>query len=85
MRTLKIFVTGMMVVFSLASCGSDPEPGVSCMSDDECGALKCYCQVETIPGVCSRTCSSDADCASAGDGLTCSLDFCTGTNVCLRQ
>jgi hypothetical protein len=86
MRTLRFVTTGILLMVSLAFCASDPEAGSSCMSDDECGdVLKCYCKIETVPGVCSKTCTTDADCASAGEGLTCSLDFCTGVNVCLRQ
>jgi hypothetical protein len=86
MRTLRIVFIGIMFVFSLAFCDSDPEAGTSCMSEDDCGeTLNCYCKIETIPGVCSKTCSTDADCASAGEGLTCSLEFCTGVNVCLRK
>ncbi len=85
MRTLKILFTSFLFMFSLAVCSGDPEAGESCMSDDECGALTCYCKIETIPGVCSKMCNTDADCASAGEGLTCSLEFCTGVNVCLRK
>jgi len=87
MRTLKVLATALLFTFSLAFCGSDPEAGESCMSEDDCGEglLSCYCKIETVPGVCSKTCSSDADCASVGEGLTCSMNFCTGVNVCLRQ
>ena len=55
--------------------------------DEDCGEMSCYCvQGEgIIPGVCSTICSEDADCARHGDDYTCSIDFCTGVNVCLRQ
>jgi hypothetical protein len=86
MRSLRFVVTGIMLMVSLAFCGGDPEAGESCMSEDECGAtLNCLCKIETIPGVCSKMCQTDADCASAGEGLSCSLEFCTGVNVCLRK
>ena len=67
------------------ACGGDPEPGSDCKTKSDCGALECFCAVDEIPGVCSESCTSDADCKKVGDGLTCSMDFCTGVNVCLNQ
>jgi hypothetical protein len=74
------------ILLVLGSCGGDPDPGVTCRMDDECEPLSCLCfghATGTNPGVCSRTCSSKADCtASFGDVASC-VTFCTGVNLCL--
>jgi hypothetical protein len=69
----------------VASGGEDVEPGVSCTDSAACGALECLCVRGDgdIPGVCSTTCETDADCAQYGEAYSCSLDFCTGVNLCL--
>jgi hypothetical protein len=80
------FTPLVLAIALLAACSSDPEPGESCTTDDDCGSLDCHCVVEdgAVPGVCSETCTDDADCATLGDGYSCSVDFCTNVSVCLR-
>src|SRR5581483_1313502 len=82
------------VGFVLAvSCGGDPGIGASCMADKECGARRCLCirgggdggGTGSIPGVCSVTCNSGADCAKLGSNMSCAKDFCTGVNLCLQN
>ena len=78
---------------ALSGCGSSSssdEVGASCFSADagveatDCGSLKCFCPRDPVPGVCSKACSTDADCASFGDDTTCAKDFAAGCSVCLK-
>lgn len=84
-----------LAVFSAAlsgcgSSGSSVDVGSDCTTADagvpasDCGSLQCLCPVDTIPGVCSRTCTKAADCASLGDDMSCAKDFCTGVSLCLQ-
>jgi hypothetical protein len=93
---MKTFLLMLMLIFTLAlavgglGCGSsDPEPGTSCASSDECGTLTCYCPLDPVPGTCSKECSTDADCAALGEGQKC-VDFgsegtCGPFKICLRS
>ena len=70
--------------------GSSVDVGSSCFSADagveatDCSSLKCLCPRDPVPGVCSQTCSKQADCDALGDDMSCAADFCTGVNVCLQ-
>jgi hypothetical protein len=76
---------------SSSSSSSSEEVGASCFAADagveatDCGSLQCLCIEGSIPGVCSQTCTKDADCASFGDGMSCATEFCPGVSVCLRN
>jgi hypothetical protein len=84
-----------LVVFSAAlsgcgSSGSSVDVGSDCTAADagvaatDCGSLQCLCPRGDVPGVCSKTCTKQADCASLGDDMSCAKDFCTGTSLCLQ-
>ena len=85
-----------MILFALAlgvaapGCGTDPEPGTSCSSDDDCASLTCFCRQDPVPGTCSKSCTADTDCAQFGDAYTCrefgSAATCGGgfLKICLR-
>lgn len=85
----------VLVAFSAAltgcgSSGSSVDVGSDCFGAHagtpatDCGSLQCFCIRGTVPGVCSRSCMKQADCASLGDDMSCAKDFCTGANVCLQ-
>ncbi|MFS8068771.1 MAG: hypothetical protein ACMG6S_20615 [Byssovorax sp.] len=80
----------MLIGCGGSGSGSSDEVGSSCFGADagtpatDCGSLTCFCIRGDVPGVCSKACSKDSDCASFGDDMSCAIDFCTGVNVCLR-
>jgi hypothetical protein len=86
----------LAVLLALAlgvACGSGgTEIGTSCFANDACGTMQCLCVRGSadagsgaIPGVCSTTCTSTADCtAKYGSSASCAKDFCTGVNLCLN-
>jgi hypothetical protein len=90
LRFLAIFTLALAPLVS--TCSSDPDPGTDCQAEDDCGSLACLCKGvrdngvagDEIPGVCSKQCSSKADCDSLGDDMSCVVDFCTGVNLCLQ-
>ena len=77
-RTMKVavaFVSVALVASCTARSHQSPADGTDsathwlrrCEDNSECGGLQCLC------GLCTASCSSDADCREAGAGATCRL------------
>ena len=77
MNLRRILLVVSMLTLVLFACDEEIEPGVNCAADSDCGELSCFCSGTPIPGTCSKSCNTDDNCASLGDGYTGRIDFCS--------
>jgi hypothetical protein len=89
-RILRPGMVVLAVAFGcIGACGGGVEPGSDCAKSSDCGSLTCYCAADPVPGTCSASCTTDADCSRFGSDYTC-RDFGNGVTcdkslkICLR-
>lgn len=80
------FLLSCLLTFTACPVGRGAAPlGASCLNDLQCESVRCSngCGPNGCAdaGVCTRACSTDADCAAAAKPLVCSHALCLPPEV----